>query len=845
MRNFNKYIWLVVLSCWFTVANSQTNPAQQIKTLLIGSDFVDTVYSKTPLTFQNPAGFQGFTVKISTGVYQFKLVPLNNFVGTLRQSVEYIEQGSGFKVKYLTYTLQYMNSIVKANTDYITVASNSTSLIDVLANDVTTASGLTIISIGNVQFGTANIVDSKIEYTASDSFTTDVITYTIKDSNGNQATGKVVVVSDDPNLVNVDTLRYTLLNLHKQDIVLPAGGFVMDTNNQPTKGTISQTYTSIFRYKPNAGATGVDDFSFTDSDDNHRVVIIKLIDHVINKSTVRNDKFYTTVNTPITFDVLANDINDKFPISSWSSALAHDTLGIFTYTPPSGYSGEKNFTYTVNYGGGNTFVGKIKIMIGNYFPKQNLDYTFQTLKNEAIVLEYSVPISGYNFTALAEPNYGSIEIFNDQTTLEVGCNEINNKSIIIYTPDEGYYGTDSFDIEYCVADTCFIYKLAVVIHNTDLTDACHCVGKDCVYKGDLNGDGRVSVSDLITLGKYLGLTGTSRTDSIYPYWGGQHADDWAFVQGNGSNAKMVDANGDGQLTKSDMDAIDTNYGNFNNLVPNEVLAVKDFPFYLVLNSNDLDSGDVLIMDLYYGTAAKPVINGFGLAFELNLPSTVVDSASVTGSFDANGWFANYGTTMQMFQQPRDGRIQAAFTKTGLIVEDELDGFIPMSFGSSELIVEDELDGFIPGVSGNGRIGQVSLIVEDELDGFKSGDEYISATIQLQDIEVEDIDGSKYTVPSSEYQIKIRRDKITTPIPTPDKLIIYPNPTNDRLNLHFNGQNIIKGYRVVDMMGQVVSQQTQIDNQSTSIGVGTYASGFYTVIVLTSEGTITRKVQVVR
>ena len=58
----------------------------------------------------------------------------------------------------------------------------------------------------------------------------------------------------------------------------------------------------------------------------------------------------------------------------------------------------------------------------------------------------------------------------------------------------------------------------------------------------MNGDGRVSVSDLISLGRFIGLSGAQRNDITYPFRSGQQADNWNYVQPNGINIKHIDAN---------------------------------------------------------------------------------------------------------------------------------------------------------------------------------------------------------------------------------------------------------------------------------------------------------------
>ena len=71
---------------------------------------------------------------------------------------------------------------------------------------------------------------------------------------------------------------------------------------------------------------------------------------------------FTPKNTPITFDVFANDLV-KPSHHRIFTAVGARYLGIFTYTPPTNFSGNKLFTYKVDSGGIET--GKITLVVGN------------------------------------------------------------------------------------------------------------------------------------------------------------------------------------------------------------------------------------------------------------------------------------------------------------------------------------------------------------------------------------------------------------------------------------------------------------------------------------------------
>jgi len=342
----------------------------------------------------------------------------------------------------------------------------------------------------------------------------------------------------------------------------------------------------------------------------------------------------------------------------------------------------------------------------------------------------------------------------------------------------------------------------------------------------MNGDGRVSVSDLISLGRFIGLSGAQRNDITYPFRSGQQADNWNYTQPNGINIKHIDANGDGLLSVEDTTAISDYYASIHNFVPNEVLAIKDYPFEIIPNTTELDSGDLLVLDIVIGSNSNPVLDVFGLAFGLSFSPSMIDSASLSGHFYQDGWFANGGPSLQMIKQPKEGIIHAGFTKTAGIVEDEIDGFKPI------------------GTSGNGKIGQIMFIVEDEIDGFRAKDDFIIRRINVNNITIEDVEGERFLLPESFIDVKINLDK-KTPVPSEEKLLIFPNPGRDAINIHFNGRNTIQALKLFDGMGNMIDSRNDINAQSHIINTQMLPTGIYVLRLVTTEGVISKKIQILR
>lgn len=805
-------------------AVGQINDAEKYIVIVSGKDFTDQISSR----FQPSISLvENCVVNIqSAGNQSYKLTISpkqgnSTYLGKAKAIIQYTD-GLPPKPRYITFNITFSTSKITVEPDFITVSPNTETQVSPLINDNTTGTGLKLSGIGQVQSGTATPVGNSILFTPQSGEETAYVLYSVKDDQGSTSNGMIYFLSEKSSYPALDTIKFSLLNTQHKFITLPANGFNLTAI--PTKGQVVQMHNQVFKYSPLKGSAGQDLFTFSDDTGNKRIVIVQLLSKVGNTTSVRDDKVFTPKNTAVTFDVFANDLSSNFAISGFSPELTRLTGGKFLYNPPSGYSGTKNFTYTVNYGTYQS-TGKIAVLVGNYAPQNSIDYNFNTLKNNALAVTYNVPINGYTFKVLNQPHFGVTEIFDNKTTLSDNCNNVNAKATLIYTPDKNYYGADSFDVEYCVPNnTCIVYKLYIKVHNSD-QENCPCQGSDCVWSGDMNGDGRVSVSDLLSLGRFIGLSGNTRTEVNLPYRGGQNAEDWQYQQPNGLNIKHIDADGDGVLTSSDTAAISSNYGTVHSFVPEEVLSVKDYSFELIPNATELDSGDLLVLDVVIGTQKKPVTDLFGLVFGLNFSPSMFAVGSLGAEFYKDSWLTDGAPSIQMAKQPKLGTLQAGVVKAGAVVTDEVEGFKPT------------------GASGNGIIGKIYAVVTDEVEGFRSKSKYITRRIDTEGIEMEDIDGEKYKIPDTFVEFKVNKEK-KVPVPTDDKLIIYPNPVQDAVQLHFNGKNTIKGYRLYDAMGNIVASMSEVNRQSLVINTSAFSSGMYVVQVVTTQGVITKKIKVV-
>ncbi|MBK9150028.1 MAG: T9SS type A sorting domain-containing protein [Saprospiraceae bacterium] len=814
MKTYKIYGALIgLLMVFMNKGWSQSENAFRNFRILINSTITDTVSSYFPPTYipQNCTVTQ--PVSLGGGKYQLTISPNVGFTGIATVLLQYTEFKPPFSIqpRFQQYAIEVVPSIVKANYDYLTFSDNDPIIITPLSNDTGTDGTVMLTGIAQVQAGTAILSNDTIFYTPSENVNQDYIVYAVSDTTGATDQGIIYLTRQLALTQDTTLLVYAVSNRQTQNIILPAVGFSL-TGQGPAKGILTQTAGHVFTYKPLQNSSGTDNFTLTNPENKVVAVQIKIVPITVNTSSVVDDVIYTAVNTPVSFNVLINDLSNNFPISAFSPGLQHNGNGNFTYNPPSGFTGQKNFSYTVNYGT-YTATGKITINIGNFAPQYS-SYQFSVLKNQELVLEYDVPVAGYQFELLSAPQFGEVEIFNQSGSIQSGCNTLQSKAVIIYTPYSNYFGSDELDIRYCINGAqCKIYKIYLQVLNQVAADSCVCSGNDCVWAGDTNGDGRVSVTDLLPLGRYMGASGPGRSPSGLTS-NGDFASNWPAKQVNGKNLKFADADGDGLISADDLNAVKDHYGAVRQLVPSEVLGIKDYPFNIIPSSTEVDSGDLLTLYVQIGSNNTPVRDIYGLAFGLNLNPMFYDSSSLEGYFYENSWFANPSPTLQLIKQPVHGAIHAGFTRTGNT----------------------------PG-SGNGIIGQFSIVV-DEADGFKTDEDFIEFRIETDGIIIEDISGEQFMLEDSYVDIRYRLKK-SEPVPTEDKLLVYPNPAQQNLSLHFNGRNIIHSVTMTDVLGNNIFSEQVISDNHADLNVGHLYSGIYILKVRTSEGIITKKVQIIQ
>ena len=446
----------------------------------------DTTLTNNPWGYHNNngsaahEGFLGFHVLGSTSYKPFGEPPANmpysygvaivmNIYDPLSDAAA-VSNACGYDVTVRTEdlpTTTATNQAPKAVADSATAAYGQSVRIDVLSNDSDPDNDtLTVQSFTNPAHGTVS-KDSQnvLTYTPAIGFSgADSFTYTISDGKGHTAVATVNLIVNAPSnraptaLADTATTTYgtqVTIQVLSNDTDPDNDLLTLIDNTNGTNGTVSFSDSAI-TYKPNAGFSGEDSFSYTITDGHGHTAIgqVKVtVGAAPNRApTAVTDTVTTNYGEAITINVLSNDTdpeNDTLTVTGNTQA-SNGTVtrsgNTFTYTPRSGFSGADSFSYTISDGKGNSATGTVNITVG----AAPVDNKAPIAVNDTISTTMGVPVLVNLLANDSDPN-------GDKIALKTLSNPKNGKlyrmndSYIFYFPNAGFVGKDSFT--YTITDS--------------------------------------------------------------------------------------------------------------------------------------------------------------------------------------------------------------------------------------------------------------------------------------------------------------------------------------------------------------------------------------------------------
>ncbi|MGI9543735.1 MAG: tandem-95 repeat protein, partial [Cyclobacteriaceae bacterium] len=367
-------------------------------------------------------------------------------------------------------TINPINDPPIANADAATTSENAAITFDLIGNDFDvdgTVNPASITIVTQPTFG--NVVpsiDGTVTYTPNNGFSgTDTFTYTVRDNNNvlsNQATVTVTTtnvnvapVANDDAAATIENVPVTinLITNDSDDSGIDPASLII--TSLPTNGVEVNNGDGTVEYTPNIDFNGIDSFTYTVDDiegltSNEATVTITVDD--VNQAPIANDEPLNTTNedTPITIDVIANDIDpdpegfiDPLTLTVVANpsngSVQIDVTGTVTYTPNLNFNGNDSLTYRVkDDDGALSNVATVPILVNDIndapIGTDDIITTDEEVTVTINILENDSDIDG----TINNTTVGVI------TNVDHGILSINADGSVEYTPEEDYNGLDTF-----------------------------------------------------------------------------------------------------------------------------------------------------------------------------------------------------------------------------------------------------------------------------------------------------------------------------------------------------------------------------------------------------------------
>ena len=803
-----KRVTIFLLAVMSFGLNAQTNDARTV--LIQNQSYTFDVYSSPniPGLTDSPAHGSYSLAYISPGNFSITYTPDANYVGFDEFTLEIYQNPTTYG--YETYRFEMVNSIVTTKDDYGFTYMNGSEGASVLLNDYASHPPLTLKNVTFSEGGSVTTNNGIVTFVPDAGYTGMAqIKYTACDTLGTCATGMYTVSVFDGDPINGEI---SLGTTRETPVKTPLDWPSYVINQQPSYGHAVINDLQELVYTPNPGYYGDDYFTINtlvNSVQTTKEIHVKVYNKPAPNAIAIEDLFYTSVNSPVTFNVLDNDYGNYYMTGfsqPQAGTLVYNGSGEFTFTPPNNYAGGVSFSYNV----GNMYNPSIEtatvgLSIGNQAPSKGT-FDLTTTSNGALIIKYPVSFLDYGFEVVNEPNSGILEFLEGQQTININGEDVSGYNMLVYWPNEGFLGIDEFDINYCLASNGECEEVKVTVDVIDVPTTCY---TDCIWPGDVNADGVVSVKDILPIGLFFGEVGIERADNSTD-WYAHSGENWNNPYSD-IDLKFVDTDGDGQITSADTSAISLAYAKNDNLTPNIPATKKQISISFGTPSiANPQPGDFVSIPLILGTEYFPAVDIYGFTFNLNYWVDAMDNEFI--SFDEDSWLTQNDAVLSMAHKPYNGRLEAALTRTGKLAS-----------------------------SGEGIIGTLNFIIDDQIDGYKLNDGKID--ISITGGEVSNSTGQSFSINSGSTQLQINLAGTGLVELDPSQVILYPNPADEDINIHLNGGFKATEIEILDMHGRMIFNIKGLDTNDYQLSLRDLTSGMYIAKVITLDGIVNKKFNV--
>lgn len=381
---------------------------------------------------------------------------------------------------------------------------------------------------------------------------------------------------------------------------------------------------------------------------------------------------------------------------------------------------------------------------------------------------------------------------------------------MLYVPFE--FGENAFidQFNYTI-HICYVSSSDTLFTNTaTVTIAADCE-EECVWPGDTNNNGRANIWDVLPIGLTYGTQGPER-GVPNTLWIPQQANDWEdsleVEENEFLNLKYIDANGDGVIDSSDVEAIDQNYGLIHAKKGQQQLQEADFNILLDILNDSVSIGDTVIANIILSESGDTT-DIYGLAFSIN--HNVEDSGTMEINFPPS-FIGTPQNTISLQKNLGNGRIEAAISRTNH-----------------------------QNTGGSGVFGVLTFIMEDFIDGKKK---VAAEEIAFDFLEVRAVNNIGKAIPINGVGDVAVFDDTSTDIE--DKVInrdldFYPNPVENQLYVNLEGLQA-NSLIISDLTGKVIhSIEVSANQKVAEFSLKDLKQGVYLLQVNTKMGIIVKRI----
>ena len=780
-----------------------------------GYRLVEVDPNTTP-THTNPAS--GLITVLGTGnIYKFTYTPKIDFLGQDTFSVSFILRNIPTTTRF-NVTVRQARVVATPDLYAYDFVKEGEQLMAVTENDVDEETGLkpTINLITSKNNGLFRIAADRkdILFTPVKGFSGVAnITYLVCNVTNEvcSQTTASIIVPNPKDTFEVFTPKFSPINLPiPKDFTLQGA---------VSNGTL-KTDGHFQVFTPNASFEGKESLLFKNALTNQQIFVnVNVLSK--RKNIYAFDDF--TALTPgsiiANWDLLSNDflkVNPSFKIITQPKFGKISSLegSRITYEAPTGsnFSGVDQFTYELSQDGLDKEMATVYIKVSKFEPVSSV-FNFYTPKGVTLKVGNTFPSSVNNIKLEIKKKGDGNLVVNADNTLTYDPLTINS-------------GVDNkWEIDYLVSDKVVstVNLIFNILNESSVTAPCF--GADCVWSGDTNNDGIVSLSDLLPIGRYLGSVQPSDGPLNTESWYGKKASEWDNV----SALKYVNTNDDRFITDADTVAVRKYLGNTHGIIAKDI-PIQNFTVKLKGNAT-VKPGEAVNLEVFIGDKSKPAIDLYGFTLSLPFNKQIFDLSKSSLTFDSRSWVAYNSPVFSLANSNSDkGVMEAAYTRTS---------------GKSA-------DGF-------GKVGTARIIVID-IAGIKppNGSNELQVTLGGQ-ATASDANGNAYSLYVEPFTLTIdfsdNKEKATPTLPVEPVLSpryyeggeigIFPNPATDFVNIKSYKNSLIKTVQLVNMSGQVLFESNNINQSELEISIANRVTGVYYVRVLTENAIFTRKIQILQ